>query len=221
MLYKWHEICFTHLGHLLNLLKSITMKIKILTAAILAIGVTTSAHASILTFDDIGVSGSVYPNYTNNGFVEQGYQFSNNMDVIDVSPSGGWWSNGVGSGHSGKFATLNDYGGPMVMTLVGGGSFSVQDLWINGWQGAPGTATITGLLNGVVTNTVSIEFGQPWTDAVLNFAQVDSLNLSATTVFLVDDISVNGGSKTVPEPATLALLGLGLVGLGFSRRRKV
>lgn len=176
------------------------------------------ANATVIHFDELGVPGWVYPNFTNTGFESQGFAFSANMDVIDVSPSGGVWSIGVGSGHSGNYAALNDYGGDMFMTQVGGGSFSVENLWLNGWQGLATTSSVEGYLNGVLVGSVVTSYSSPWSDISLNFAAIDTLKISGG-VFLVDDISVNGGNGQVPEPATLSLLALGLLGATLLARR--
>jgi len=189
----------------------------ILIVALLSLTCTT-ASALVIDFDSLISPGTVGPN-SGSGFIDSGFVFSANMDVVDVSPTGGWWSDGVGTGHSGKFAALNNYSGDMVMTREGGGTFSVQDLWLNGWQGYLTSVTIQGLLNNLITDTVSLSFSNPWTEVLLNFAQVDTLRINSEGFFLVDDIRVNA-TNVVPEPSTLVLLSLGLAGLGFACRRK-
>ena len=71
--------------------------------------------------------------------------------------------------------------------------------------------------NATLTNTVGIGFQSGGTSQFLrlNGGQI------ANSLINVNSSTLVATPKSVPAPATLALFGLGLAGLGWSRRKKM
>ena len=67
--------------------------------------------------------------------------------------------------------------------------------------------------------TFAFGFLADGTQATLRFTDV-ALNQTISLDGILDNVSVEGAVRAVPEPASLALLAIGLAGLGFSRRRR-
>lgn len=197
-------------------------------AATFAVGMTSSAQAAIITFDDLGVAvGTQLSPAPGVGVVSNGFTYDPGPDNssgfddlhIDNGSIGPW--NGTASG-----GTHDD----VILAKQGGGTFSIQSFDYAGFAGGEVPFRVVGNLSGggqlfasfspdgVSDNTgpdtdfETFLFGSDWT----NLESVVWHHPGGVSgIFYLDNIEVD----QVPEPMTLTLMGLATAGFIARRRR--
>jgi len=187
--------------------------------------ISMSAQAVVIGFDDITTAdtASLTGNYSGLDFGTIGSSWS----VVSDNEYAGTYGNGYGSVSS-QYAVSNT--GQLAVDLRSDSAFDFTGAYFTGWaQGndivefTSTMITVEGFVGRASVGSVSMNLssnGYDWLQAdMLGVTRLVFTSSGSEKRWLMDDLTLNE-SVSVPEPTTIALLGLGLAGIAFRRRQK-
>lgn len=193
---------------------------KSLTSAILLFAAATTANATVIDFTSTPTGSQA------NGYTLSGVQFFDTMGSDINVQDYGHQSDGNALG------VFSDDVSLLKMVFAGVSNNLSLDFGNDdsGWTNPGDLAMLTLFLNGNVVGSTTVAMNR---DDVMNqtigvwgvnfdealFGYVDASFNAIGLIEIVDNITFDAGQVNVPESGSIALLLVGLLGLGLSRRR--
>ncbi|HEY3114083.1 MAG TPA: PEP-CTERM sorting domain-containing protein [Gemmatimonadaceae bacterium] len=197
---------------------------------VIALASPATVSGQVMTFVPVacatGGSNQVGSPYTEAGFT---------LTTPGFYEFGTWCADRAGF-YAGPGLAINTFNVIATLTKAGGGTFSInaielaylyagnlptEDLTFTGYLSGGGTITQTFTIGPQLANTffAPFLFDAAWTN-LLSVDFPEQRNDYPLVPYQFTNIVLNGAGATVPEPASMMLLGTGLVGVfGVARRR--
>nr|WP_295085780.1 PEP-CTERM sorting domain-containing protein [uncultured Roseateles sp.] len=200
--------------------------IKIFLASVLAMA-ASSAMSGPTTINFDGTGASCYfsgSSQLTSKYAASGVTFSNNTGGAEggaiLNQCGGFGFNA----HSGTdFLAYNtsSKGVDDVLTMTFGSAMGSVSIWVADTVGEGASLRMQAFdATHALVSSAKVSGSRVWQQMTVSGAGITSVVLSGGRIGAFDDLSFNT-AFTVSEPGVLALVGLGLLGVGFSRRRAV
>lgn len=185
-----------------------------------------AAQATVITFDGLAPVGRGY-SVSGNSLDTQGYNFANDCNDF-ASCILHWGTTSPKNADPGGATYSHNYNNTITtLTKIGGGAFDLTSIdFGNVFDDDPYAQSMqiigTYMAGGTVVSNITTDALSGLETFLFNWTALSQVTWTETSgrFLQLDNVVVNGGAPQLPEPAPLALLGLGLLGLGLVRRRK-